>query len=101
VFQNATGTALLAAGYLYAAQHRVPALQGNVLLHNTEWLQHLRLVQPRLWALSDDPLAGASGITTVADLRALTAVLFAEVQRTYEPIVHAFRTRRQVSVANA
>jgi len=34
VFQNATGTALLAAGYLYAAQRRVPALAGNTLLHN-------------------------------------------------------------------
>jgi hypothetical protein len=101
VFQNAAGTALLAAGYLYAAQYRVPGLHGNVLLHNTEWLQHLRLVQPRLWALPDDPLAGTSGVTTVADLQALTALLFAAVQRTYEPIVQAFRARRQVSVANA
>jgi hypothetical protein len=101
VFQNAAGTALLAAGYLYAAQRRVPALRGNVLLHNTEWLQHLRLVQPRLWALPDDPLAGTPGVTTIADLQALTAVLFAEVQATYGPIVQAFRARRQVSVANA
>jgi hypothetical protein len=101
VFQNATGTALLAAGYLYAAQQRVPGLQGNVLLHNTQWLQHLRLVQPRLWALPGDALVATAGVTAVADLEGLTAVLFAEVQRTYEPIVQAFRARRQVSVANA
>ena len=29
VFQNVTGTALLAAGYLYAAQRRVPSLRGT------------------------------------------------------------------------
>lgn len=101
VFQNACGTALLAAGYLYAAQRRVPALRGNVLLHNTEWLQHLRFKQPRLWVLPDDSLCGAPGVTTVANRQALTAALFAEIQRTYEPIVQAFRARRQVSIPNA
>ena len=101
VFQNATGSALLAAGYLYAAQRRVPVFQGNTLIHNTQWLQHLRLVRPRLWVLPDDPLAGAEGVTVVADHQALTAALFAEVQRAYEPIVQAFRGRRQVSIANA
>ena len=101
VFQNASGTALLAAGYLYAAQRRVPVLQGNTLIHNTQWLQHLRLVQPRLRVLPDDLLAGAEGVTTVDDHQALTAALFAEVQGAYEPIVQAFRARRQVSIANA
>ena len=101
VFQNATGTALLVAGYLYAAERRVPALQGNVLIHNTQWLQHLRLVEPRLWVLPDDPLAGCLGVTVVPDLKALTIVLFAEVQRTYEPIVEAFRARRKATSANA
>ena len=33
--------------------------------------------------------------------QALTAALFAEVEGTYEPIVRAFRARREVSVANA
>jgi hypothetical protein len=101
VFQNASGTPLLAAGYLYAAQRRVPALQGNTLIHNSQWLQHLRLVHPRLWVLPDDPLSGVIGVTVVADPAALTAALFAEVERTYEPIVQAFRARRQVSTANA
>lgn len=101
VFQNATGTALLAAGYLFAAQWRVPLLAGNTLIHNSQWLQHARLVEPRLWVLPHDPLSGLPGVTTVADRRALTDVLFAEVQRTYEPIVEAFRARRQTSLANA
>ena len=101
VFQNATGTALLAAGYLYAAQRRVPVLQRNVLLHNTQWLQHLRLLEPRLWVLPDDPLREAPGVIVVPDQEALTATLFAEVQRAYEPVVEAFRVRRQATAANA
>jgi hypothetical protein len=101
VFQTTCGTALFAAGYLYAAQQRVPALQGNVLLHNTQWLQHLRFMEPRLWVLPDDPLGGSPGVTVIADHQELTATLFAEIQRTYEPIVRAFRARRQTSVANA
>ena len=51
--------------------------------------------------MPDDPLAGTAGVTTVADRQALTAALFAEVQRTYEPIVQGFRARRQTSIANA
>lgn len=101
VFQNATGTPLLVAGCLYASQSRVPALAGNTLVHNSQWLQHVRLVEPRLWVLPDDPLSGLPGIATVADRQALTDVLFAEVRRTYEPIVEAFRARRQASLANA
>jgi hypothetical protein len=101
VFQNAAGSALLAAGYLYAAQRRVPTLQGNTLIHNSQWLQHLRLVQPRLTVLPDDPLSGVKGVATVADQQALTAALFAEVERAYAPLVQAFRARRQVSIANA
>lgn len=101
VFQNATGTPLLTAGYLYAAQGRVPMLAGKTLIHNSQWLQHIRLVEPRLWALPDDPLSGRLGVTTVADRQALTEVLFAEVRRTYAPIVQAFLERRQASRANA
>jgi hypothetical protein len=101
VFQNATGTALLAAGYLYAAQWRVPLLAGNTLIHNSQWLQHARLVEPRLWVLPHDPLSGLPGVTIVADREALTEVLFAEVRRTYGPIVQAFLERRQASLANA
>lgn len=101
VFQNATGTALLTAGYLYAAQRRVPALAGNTLLHNSQWLQHARLVEPRLWVLPDDPLSGLPGVTTAADREALADVLFAEVRRTFEPIIEAFRARREASLANA
>jgi len=100
-FQQACGTPLLVDGYLYAAQRRVPLLQGNVLLHNSGWLHHARLLQPRIWVLPDDPLCGVAGVTTVADEAALTAVLLAEVRRTYEPIVRAFRARRYRSVPNA
>jgi len=101
VFQNATGTALLAAGYLYAAHRRVPVLQGNVLIHNSQWLQHLRLLEPRLLVLPDDQLSGTPGVTTVADEQALTAALFAEIEGAYGPIVEAFRARRQTTSANA
>jgi hypothetical protein len=99
--QNASGTPLLTAGYLYAAHRRVPALRGNALLHNSQWLQHLRLRQPRLTVLPDDPLRQAEGITTVGDQAELTAALFAEVERTYQPIVDGFRARRLVFAANA
>ena len=100
-FQNVCGAPLFAAGYLFAAQRRVPWLQGNVLLHNSEWLQHVRLLEPRLWVLPDDPLCGAEGVAVVPDLQALAATLLAEVYRTYAPIVRALRARRQTSTANA
>jgi len=100
-FQNASGTATLAAGYLYAAHRRVPALQGNVLIHISQWLQHLRFVEPRLWVLPNDPLADTPGVTVVPDDAALTAVLFDEVQRAFEPIVSAYRARRQLTAPNA
>jgi hypothetical protein len=101
VFQNAAGTPPLLAGYLFAAQRRVPALEGNTLLHDSQWLQHLRLVEPRLTVLAEDPLAGLAGVTVVADQAALTAALFDEIERTYGPIVQGFRARRLVSTANA
>ncbi len=101
MFQNIAGTPLLAAGYLYAAQRRVPSLHGSALIHNSQWLQHLRLIRPSLWVLPGDPLASAEGVTVVADDQALTAALFAEVQRTYKPIVQAFRARRALATPNA
>src|SRR5689334_23087221 len=67
VLQNLAATVPLVVSYLYATQRRVPALQGNALLRNVRWLNHVRLVQPRCWVLPGDPLAGAEGVTVVAD----------------------------------
>jgi hypothetical protein len=100
VLQNLAATVPLVASYLYAAQRRVPVLQGNALLENVRWLNHVRLVQPRFWVLPDDPLRSADGITVVADEQALITVLLAEVERTYAPIIAAFRARRQVASAH-
>ena len=100
VLQNLAATVPLVASYLYATQRRVPVLQGNALLENVRWLNHVRLVQPRFWVLPGDPLSAADGITQVADEQALGTVLLAEVERTYAPIIEAFRARRQVTSAH-
>ena len=100
VLQNLAATVPLVASYLYATQRRVPVLQGNALLENVRWLNHVRLVQPRFWVLPGDPLRGADGITVVADEQALSSVLLAELERTYAPIIAAFRARRQVTSAH-
>jgi hypothetical protein len=100
--QNIANAAPLVAGYLYATQQRVPVLQANAMLdESSRWLNHLRLLEPRFWALPCDPLAGAARITLVPDHQQLTTRLFTEVERTYGPIIHSFRARRLVSIPNA
>lgn len=101
LFRFALEVPLRLAGYLLIAERRVPMLVDNVLLRDAEWLQHGRLIEPRMFVLQGDPLAGEPGVEVISDLHALTDKLFAEIESAFTPLLVAFRARRFIALANA
>src|SRR5690606_35591023 len=104
LFRNLTYGPLILAGYLFAAERRVPALAGHVLTRDVEWTWTDRLVAPRGWLLPDDPIAAGqgadAGIEVCADLDALTERFWVEVQALCGPFVESYVAAKYIARAN-
>lgn len=101
LFRAVINYPLILAGYLFTSERRVPILGGNTLLHRTDYLDGLRLLETRAFVLPNDPLAGQPGIDVLPDEQALTEALFSEARRTCEPLIRSFRAERLVAPTNA
>jgi hypothetical protein len=101
VFRDLCYLPLMLAGYLFAAERRVPVLRDNLLVRDSGSIDQHRLLTPRAVALADDPLAGQLHTETAPSYEALTDRLFAEVLRLCEPLIASFRAHKFVAPANA
>jgi hypothetical protein len=100
-FRYAIHLPLQLAGYLYAAERRVPVLRDNVALLNREWLQEGAILSPRAIVIEGDELSGRAECATAPDIAALTDALFDQTARLIEPLVDAWSPRRLIARANA
>lgn len=100
-FRAANYLPLGLAGFLFAAERRVPRLCGNIALRDRGYLNGFRLLEPRAIVLESDPLAGMPGFETVPNVAALADALFDEVSRTAEPLIEAWASRKLLAPANA
>jgi hypothetical protein len=98
-FRYALYTVLRIAGYLFAAEGRVPVLRGNVLIADRDWLNHIALLEPRAVVLEGDSLTGLPGIRAVTDEAALEDALFEETAALVEPLLAGFAPRKLVARA--
>jgi hypothetical protein len=101
LFRDVIGYPLSLAGYLFMAERRVPVLSHNTMVHCTERLDGLRLLETRAFVLPKDPWASQPDIEVLPNEQALTDTLFSEVRRTCEPLIRAFRVEKLVASANA
>lgn len=99
-FRYAIAGVMRLAGYLFAREARVLALQGNILVANRGLLTDLAVLSPRAIVLADDALADEPGITTVTDQHSLAGALFQEVEQFVEPLLAAPGPRRFVAQPN-
>jgi len=99
-FRYAISVALRLAGYLFATERRVPVLRGNVLLHDSDWLNRVAVLEPRAIVLPGDELAGSPGVRIVRDHATLTDALFGETAAFVEPLLAGFVPRKLVARAN-
>ncbi|MGH2584666.1 MAG: hypothetical protein ACRDJE_07100 [Dehalococcoidia bacterium] len=99
-FRYAISVALRLTGYLFATEQRVPLLRGNVLLHDSNWLNRVAVLEPRAVVLPGDELAGTPGVRTAPDHAALTDALFGETAAFVEPLLAGFVPRKLVARAN-
>lgn len=100
-FGYALNLPLRLAGFLFAAERRVPRLAANVALIDRRWLNGLRLLEPRVVVLESDPEAGSPGFETVGTVEELADVLFMEAMRLVSPLVDAFSARKLIARPNA
>lgn len=101
LFRHVIYYPLLFAGFLFAVERRVPRLAGNTIMHRSSYVDGFRLLETRAIVVTGDPMAGQPGIEVVADEKALTGALFAEIKQTYDPLIRAFREEKLVAVPNA
>lgn len=100
-FRAANYLAVGLAGFLFVMERRVPRLHGSVALLDRNFLNGLRLLEPRAIVLETDSAAGTPGVEAVPDLDALTDALFDEVSRLAGPLLAAFQARKLVAPVNA
>lgn len=100
-FRSALAAPLGLLGYLFAAERRVPLLQGNLLYNDDAWPGQIALLEPRVVVLANDPLAGNPGVEAVADEETLVEFLLRETASLVDPLIDTWGPRKLLSRGNA